>query len=582
MTIYKCRNWLLDTTERRILKDGVLLDITPKSFDLIQLLVERPGKIFTKDEILGLVWNGTIVEEANLPVQIFKIRRALGETKESQLIETISGVGYRFVGLVKVVPRREWEKLQNSSESSLENAKVVLPTVAVLPFKNQSDETEFDYIVDGITEELINHISKLSEIRVLARATVFRYNNSDLPLHELIGEYDVESVIVGRMRVQGPRLTVNCELIRCSDGTQRWGKSFRGNFDDVIAIEAQILKEVAQFFESRSKAKNGELSESAPRNAESHRLLLKARFLHEKSTESDINSAISYLLEAVGHDVTNTHAYVELIECYFSLFFFDYLSYQATVDKITPFLKIVSGLDQDLDVVQAMLGGKKMYLDWDFEAAEEHLLRAIGLNRNCLTARYRYTNFLITRERFAEALVELQTIKTQDPLSVSTLIRTGRIFFKLGQFENAESYFFEVLELSPGNYIALDLLAATKAELGELEKAASILGDSLEINFNLETVSMLGYVRALLGDREGANELIGRLRADTTAHTSRAFKIARIHLGLKEYDEAFRLLGEAIRERDVDLISIKSNPCWTRVSDDERYRVIIKTIDPMF
>ncbi|MBK8812728.1 MAG: tetratricopeptide repeat protein [Acidobacteria bacterium] len=170
----------------------------------------------------------------------------------------------------------------------------------------------------------------------------------------------------------------------------------------------------------------------------------------------------------------------------------------------------------------------------------------------------------------------------QDPLSVSTLIRTGRIFFKLGQFENAESYFFEVLELSPGNYIALDLLAATKAELGELEKAASILGDSLEINFNLETVSMLGYVRALLGDREGANELIGRLRADTTAHTSRAFKIAKIHLGLKEYDEAFRLLGEAIRERDVDLISIKSNPCWTRVSDDERYRAIIKTIDPMF
>ncbi|MBK7709218.1 MAG: hypothetical protein IPJ30_26550 [Acidobacteria bacterium] len=76
---------------------------------------------------------------------------------------------------------------------------------------------------------------------------------------------------------------------------------------------------------------------------------------------------------------------------------------------------------------------------------------------------------------------------------------------------------------------------------------------------------MLGNVRALLGDREGANELIGRLRADTTAHTSRAFKIAKIHLGLKEYDEAFRLLGEAIRERDVDLISIKSNPCWTRL-----------------
>ena len=182
MQVYKFRNCLLNTAERSVIRERQSLELTPKTFDVLQYLIENVEKVVTKDEILGNVWNGSFLEESNLPVHISKLRRSLGEVKGKRFIETIQGSGYRFVAPVQSV---NGDALQSSLRgldrpiASHKSSKLSFDSIAVLPIENESANSDLDYIAGGLTESITNSLSLIHELRVIARNTAFRYKNKD-------------------------------------------------------------------------------------------------------------------------------------------------------------------------------------------------------------------------------------------------------------------------------------------------------------------------------------------------------------------------------------------------------------------
>lgn len=260
MKVYKFGNCYLNTTERRVIKNGKFLELTPKTLDVLQLLVESRGEIITKDEILGKVWNGSFVEEGNLAVHISKLRRSLGASKTEPFIETVQGSGYRFVSAVKIVADDEWRKHLPAGDNRYPGkfpGDFIFDSIAVLPLENESGDPEIEYLADGLTEDFINTLSQNPDLKVIARNTVFRYKNKDADAQEVGETLGVKAVLTGRIRIIKDNLMISVELTKVEDGRQLWGTQISQPFSDIVEVQEKIISAVAE--KLRSEIGGGKL-----------------------------------------------------------------------------------------------------------------------------------------------------------------------------------------------------------------------------------------------------------------------------------------------------------------------------------
>lgn len=582
MKIYRFRDCYLNPTERRVLKGGKFLELTPKAFDILLLLIENGNRIVTKDEILGKVWNGSFVEEGNLAVHISKLRRTLDETKNQPFIETVQGSGYRFVSDVKTVNGDEWQKRLTGEDHSFHPKSAPewsLNSIAVLPLENESGDTEIEYLADGLTESFINSLSRLTNLKVIARNTVFRYKNKTAEARQIGETLDVATVLTGRIRVAKDNLLISIELIKVADDTQLWGTQFNQPFAKIFEIQENIILEIVEKLrvEINNASQKYNLN-SITKNSESYKLYLKGKYFSDRWTLEDITKAIQCFERSVSYDPTNTHSYAEIVECYLALYLSDNLSYKNTLTKISPLLSVIDEFNQSSDSVQSILGAKKMFLDRRFEEAEKHLQSALYLNFNCSVARNRYLQLLIYLERFSEALKELNHLMIVDSLSVIFYQRVGRMFYYMNQFEKALVYLEEFFEIEPINYINLTLLGAALTELGEYERALKLFQNALDIQFNFEIISMIGYTQALAGNKNKAREIIRQIKSQSTANNQPSSKLARIYLALGEKETAYKFLEQSLEDDEADLIALKIDPRLRKIRNESRYKELISKV----
>ena len=578
MQIYSFRNCLLNTVERRVMRHGQLLDLTPRTFDVLQLLVERSGEIVTKDEMLGKVWDGSFVEEANLPVHISKLRSLLGETRAEHFIETVHGTGYRFVSPVECVTPESW-KTQNPSANGHLNGHAPHTSspnsIAVLPFRNGSDDAEIDYLSDGLTESLINGLAGLPNLKVLARDTVFRYKNKDVDAKQVGETLGVSMVLTGRIRMHNDDAAVSVDLVRVDDGTQIWGAKFDRPFSEIVRIQKEITSAVTdKIMFGLGAAVPIVRTNGFTQDSESYRLYLKGKYFAEKHSVADFYKAIECFEKSVSYDPTNVLSYVETAECYVSLYCFDQISRAAALEKLNPLLQIISGINQTADVVQSLFGQVKMYFDWKFEEAETHFQNALDANPNSIVARYRYASLLEFTGRFSDSLCEMNKMTQVDPLSLRTYTQMGRSFYRMGRYENAVMYLNEALELAPADHLSYVLLGAVLTELHRFEEAFAMFNKSLELQPNLETLSMIGYANAVMGETEKARQILAEI-TQRALSGSLPTMVARIYVALGETDTAFKFLEKAFIAHEADLIALRCDPRWKPISNNNRFKALI-------
>lgn len=581
MKIYRFRNFYLNPTERRVIKNGQFLELTTKTFDVLQLLIENGNEIVTKDEILGKVWNGSFVEEGNLPVHISKLRRLLDEAKNQQFIETVQGSGYRFVAPVCEVSQLEWEKnLSEVDSTPREDAasEWKFDSIAVLPLHNENGDDEIEYLADGLTESFINSLSRLPNLKVIARNTVFRYKNKTADAREVGETLGVATTLTGRIRVIKDRLIIGIELTKTDDGSQLWGTIFNRLFTDIFDIQESIISEVLENLKSEiNYSLKNQIKNSITEHPESFRLYLKGKYLLNKRTANSLYKAIECFQKSVSFDPINVYSYVEVVEAYGQLYASGFISYSIFLTKIKPFLHSITELREAIDVVQIMYG-RIAYFACRFQETEKFLLNALSLNPNSLTANHRYAGLLIAIHRFSDALKVLNRLLQLAPLSVESYIHVARGFYRMEHFETAKIYLIDALDLEPNNYEALAILGAVLVELGNFDEALRIFQKSLQICYSIEITSMIGYLNALQNKQNATYEIIEQIKTEFSDNHEFSSNLARIYFALGESNIAYKLLTEAIEKNEADIFAIATDPRLRSIRNELRFKELLLRI----
>jgi TolB-like protein/Flp pilus assembly protein TadD len=574
MRVYKFRNCLLNTAERSVIKENQHLDLTTKTFDVLEYLIENAGKVVSKDEILGHVWNGNFVEESNLPVHISKLRRSLSETRDYRFIETVQGTGYRFVAPLETVGHAEWQAaltaLRDFPFVESKSRTDTLQSIAVLPLRNESGDPDLEYLADGLTEGLINALSHIPEVKVIARNTVFRFKNADVDACRLGENLGVRVMLTGRVRVVDEIIFVGVELIRGLDGTQIWGDSYKRQFSEILSLQDDILFSIREKLGLANPAKKRLLANPLTSNAESYRLYLRGKYLLEKRSSGDMYKAIDFFTKSVSLDVQNIHSYTEIVEGYRLLYVFDYISYSEFCSKSKPVVDLLNRWDGTSDAVQVMYCDLKM-LDWKFCEAAQYCRQALVTNPNCLKGRLRYSELLLQSRNFTAALEQLETIMTLDPLSAVTYIHIARLFYLTGRYDDAIAYLDDALELEPGSYEVLALKGAVYMELGNYEAAMRDFQHSLHEYHHPEILAMTAVVYAKRGQGAQALKILRKLESDSKGSSGHSSRLAYIYLALGQKNEAYACLDAAYSMHEPDLRALTYDHRWLPLRSEPRF-----------
>lgn len=253
--VYYFGSFCLNQAERLLLCNGSPIPLTPKVFAVLLVLIENSGCLVTKDKFLKEVWPDTFVEEANLSVNIASLRKALDEGgAERQYIQTVTKGGYRFVASVSELSDESAGTVNTQmSEESLiiegqngSERDQVLKSLAVLPFDNESCDPDAEYLAAGLMESIINSLSQLRDLRVMARNTVYLYQGKNMNPRTVGHELGVRSVLAGRILQLGDRLIVRTELVDVMNGWQLWGEEYHTKLSDILAVQEEMAKEISE------------------------------------------------------------------------------------------------------------------------------------------------------------------------------------------------------------------------------------------------------------------------------------------------------------------------------------------------
>ena len=397
-----------DTTARVLMRDGEIVPLPPRAFDLLVALLESGGRSLTRDELLTRIWGDIAVEEANLTQAMSVLRKALGENaQEPSYIATLPRRGYRFnadVRTARSTGRCEWSTASDGPPPN---------SIVVLPFANMSTEGDSEFFSDGLTEEITNALAAVPGIRVVARTTAFQFKGKPVDIRQLGERLNVSAVLEGSVRRQGSRLRVTAQLNSAHDGYQYWSKIWDRDLTDVFAIQEDVARGVVESVRN-DVGPNTPLVHPPTRDLEAYNLYLQGRFYEHRvfSTEK----AIGYFERAIAKDSRFALAYTGLATCYADLGYYHQASPKDVYPKAVSALRRALDLDPVLARAHALEGLIALVYDWDWPTAERRLRRAMELNPADAEVHDFYSHFLVTLGRFDESLAESQKAIEIDPL----------------------------------------------------------------------------------------------------------------------------------------------------------------------
>ena len=299
---YEFGPYHLNVSKRVLTCAGETIALTPKATEILAILVTNAGQLVEKDELLQAVWPDTFVEESNLAQNVFILRKALGDDRAvPSYIETVTRRGYRFIASVRVVDLEECNGEDLRPE--VVTSEIQLPVIAVLPFLNGTEDADWEYLVDGLTDNLINDLSRVSKLRVMSHSAVARFKANDVDPQQAGNELGSTAVLVGRLNLRNSRIAIGVELVNASTGWQMWGESFDSESQDILQIQDVITRQVLATLKLQlSGEEEKRVTARYTENAEAYQSYLEGRYHWSKYTRTGINKAIGHFRHAIGLD----------------------------------------------------------------------------------------------------------------------------------------------------------------------------------------------------------------------------------------------------------------------------------------
>ena len=472
---YRFGDFTLDVAERQLLRNGREVPLRTKAFDTVACLVERHGHLVTKDALLARVWPGTSVSDGVLTHCIAEVRRALGEPiGQPRYVRTLSRSGYRFVGAVEAVDRASLQGPRPAppAPGGAPDTPAPTRTVAVLPFENLSPDLENESFCDGLSEELINGLTQVRTLRVVAHSSSFRFKGRQLDARTIGRRLGVGAIVEGSVRKSGDRLRVSAQLIDAADGCHVWAAQYDRGLEDVFAIQEEIAGAVLRELKVElEKGVPGAPWRRRTPDPEAYRLYLQGRSFWHRRFGGFLQKAIDSFQRAVEIDPRFAAAYAGLADSFSTLGVWAFAPAESVFPNAASLAQRALELDDRLAEAHASQAFVDMFYRWAWPEAGRHLGRALDLNPGCAVIRLWDAHYLSILGRHDEAIGEVTLAQTLDPLSPIVGANVGWTLYLAGETDRAIAELRRVLDVEPGNGLASFYLGYALAETRQYDEA---------------------------------------------------------------------------------------------------------------
>ncbi|MGA8618166.1 MAG: tetratricopeptide repeat protein [Candidatus Sulfotelmatobacter sp.] len=613
-------------------KAGLRIRVQQQPMKLLEILLEHPGEVVTREELRSRVWPNESFGDFDqaLNISIGKLRSALGDSAENpRFIETLPKRGYRFIADVSVVdadarPKRQEPvagdlpatdpglKIQDAGLAvapkqrlwptrwvigalalvlslliffawrfrSRAPASTGIRSIAVLPLDNLSGDASQNYFADGMTDELITDLAQISALRVISRTSVMVYKGARKPLPQIARELNVDAVVEGTVLRSGDQVRITAQLIEASTDEHLWSQSYEGELRDTLALQNRVASAIAdQIRINLTPREQAALKSAKAVNPEAYESYLKGRYFWNKRTADGLKVALAYFKQAIEEDPKYAQAYSGFADTYALLGDWQYAV--MTPKEAFPKAKVAAikalELDSALGEAHNSLAFVLDGFDWEFEAAGKEFQRAIELRPGYATAHHWYAWHLSLLGRYDEAIAEMRKAQNLDPLSLIINADLAEILVLAHSYDESIQQSRKTIEMDPNFALAHNQLAQAYLQkhmcdeaVAELKTAVQLSGGSSAFIANLARA----YVAS--GKRSEAVKLLGDLKKRSNPGYSNASEIAVIYASLGDADQAMNWLEKGYEDRFNPGVLLR--PGFDPLRSDSRFQNLVRRI----
>jgi len=615
-------------------KAGLRIRVQQQPMKLLEILLERPGEVVTREELRSRVWPSESFGDFDqaLNIAVGKIRSALGDSAENpRFIETLPKRGYRFIADVSVLDADAHAKRAESAavdppvagpgqESqgaglairpkrrmwlthgvivalalivglsllvlagwlfrSHRRAPEGIRSLAVLPLDNLSGDASQNYFADGMTDELITDLAQISALRVISRTSVMIYKGARKPLPQIARELNVDAVVEGTVLRSGNRVRITAQLIEASTDRHIWSQSYEGELRDTLALQNRVASAVAdQIRINLTPREQAALKNVEVVNPEAYEAYLKGRYFWNKRTVDGLRVALAYFNQAIDEDPKYARAYSGLADTYALLGDWQYAvmtpreAFPKAKAAAIKALELDSGLGEAHNSLAFVLDG----FDWDLESGGKEFRRAIELNPSYATAHHWYAWHLSLLGRYDEAVAEMRKAESLDPLSLIINTDLAEVLVLAHSYDEAIRQSQKTIEMDSNFALAHNQLAQAylqkhmyAAAIAEMQKAVALSGSSPTCLANLARA----YVAS--GKKSEAVKLLDDLKKRSNPAYSNASEIAMIYASLGDSDQAMNWLAKGYEERFNPGVLLR--PGFDPLRSDSRFQNLVHRV----
>ncbi len=561
----------MNLSASELFKNGVRMRLQPQPFKVLALLATRPGEVITRPIIEKEIWGeGTHVDfEVGLNYCIRQIRLALDDNAETPIyIETLAKRGYRFLASVE-------------REDRIRPGKGHRLTLAVIPFGNLTNDTEQEYLADGMTEELIMQLGRLSpdQLRVIAFTTSKRYKNTPKGIDQIGEELNVDYILEGSIRRARDRVRIAAQLIQVSDQCHLWAEAYNRTLDDIITVQTDVAERVAHslMLELLPDHK-AEMAKGATRDSVAYEAYLKGRYYWDKRTEDAFWKALKYFQAAIDREPEYAPAYVGMADTYGIAAYYSGLPPKQANEKFQAAIGKALTLDPGFAEAYSSRGWGQLIFDWDFSGAEKTFRRALDLNANHVTGHSWYAICLAAMSRFDEALRQIDLALELDPLSLAINSIKGWILYLAHRFREAAEQLTNTIEMDVNFALSHYYLGLVYIQLAQYKDSVAQFAKAREAS-NEHPAAISGFATGLglAGDMKQASRVLADFEELATRRYVEPYYLAAAHLNLGNKAQGFRWLEKGFEERSPRLSKVMVDPAFDKIRSDARFTKLLRS-----
>ena len=568
---YEFGAYRLEVPGGMLFREGDRVALPPKVAELLVALVEAGGRVLTREQLLQQLWPDTVVEEGSLTSHISVLRRALGESPHGQgFIETLPKRGYRFAAPAK----------QAGSEAAESGPQRTM--LAVLPFENLTAGDRYDYFSDGLTEEMITQLARLSPERlgVIARTSAMQFKSTTKSIKQIGSDLGVSHVLEGSVRRVGERVRITAQLIRVSDETHLWAQSYERALHDVLQVQAEVARAVAREIQLQltpHEEQRSDPDETRALNPHAYELYLRGRHFWYRRTEEGMRKSIECFEEALRYDSSFAAAHDGISDAY------TMLACRGMTPAIESFHKAKAAareavrMEPELGEGYASLAHVRLH-DWDWVGLESDFLRAVELDPGYAIVHYWYAEYLMAMGRSGEAARRVQHSWELDPLNSVINASVGMIRYLAHDYDGALIALRRGLEIDPTHYVSHLRVGLVCLQKNLADEAVDAMRQAVtHSGGSTEALAGLAQAHGVAGETLAMARIVQELAKGTHRYVS-PYNVARAYAAVDDKQRALEWLERAYREHNPDLIELTREPSFASLRSDAKFRELARQI----